>query len=236
MPRSGAGASGRSQARDFLPREPAPEILLYLRPFVIDDAVVGRVAMLVSAHYHVLAEDAFEPRGERRKCRAGALVARVGLELDPHAMEPLEGVLQHEQLGLDVRARPPARRSEPGPADLQAAVRGPQREIAGAADGLAALGVQGRERGLVSRLRCRQGALHPPAKTLAGFGRVVRSTTRIEWYVPPDPRVLRGLEEALLMTRFQRLQDDQRASEPACEVLPHAFSSHPVCVALRGTA
>src|SRR5829696_922892 len=209
--RSGAGARGRSkrsETRRRLPRESAPQVRSDLGPLVVDDAVVSRVAVAVPAHDHVLAEGALEPRRERRESGPGPLVTRVGLELDAHATEVTEGVLEHEQLGLDVRAGPPVRRGEPGPADLQPTVRRPEGEIAGAADGFAALGIQGRERGLVPLLRSREGGFKPGAKCVWGLRRVV-STARVERYVPPDRRILGDLEEILFVVWLQRLEDDQ---------------------------
>src|SRR3712207_6729273 len=222
--RSGVGARGRSKrsaTRRRLPRESASQVRSDLWPLVVDDAVVSRVAAAVAVHDHVLAEDALEPRRERRESGPGPLVTRVGLELDAHATEVTEGVLEHQQLGLDVRACPPVGRGEPGPADLQATVRRPEGEIAGAADGFAALGVQGRERGLVPLLRSREGGFDPGAKGVSGLRRVV-GTARVERHVPPDPRVLGDPEEILFVAWLQRLEDDQRTFEPARDVLPHA--------------
>ena len=87
------------------------EVRLHGRPVVVDDRVPGGVAeaRAVVPDEHVLAEDAFELRGQRGQRAAGALVLRIGLELDAHAAEPLERVLEQQELRLDVRARRPGR-------------------------------------------------------------------------------------------------------------------------------
>src|SRR5438477_3663812 len=115
-------------------REAPFEVRLHLGPLVVDDRVVGRVAHVAVLDQHVLAEDPLELRGKSGERRPGALVARVRLELDAHAAEPLEGVPQHQQLCLDVRARTPVGARKPSVADLEAAVLRSQGEVACAAD------------------------------------------------------------------------------------------------------
>ena len=80
-----------------------------------------------------LAVDALELRRQRGQRRPGALVARVGLQLDAQAAEPLERVLEHQQLRLDVDAGAPRVGREPRPADLDAPVLRPESQEAGAA-------------------------------------------------------------------------------------------------------
>ena len=63
--------------------------------------------------------------GSRVHRAARALVAGVGLQLDPDAAERLEGVREHQQFRLDVDPGPPHRRVEPGPTDLDHAVVAP---------------------------------------------------------------------------------------------------------------
>jgi hypothetical protein len=75
----------------------------------------------------VLAQDALELGRQRRHRRPRALVASVGLELDPDALEPLESVLHQQQFGLDVDAAAPDRGIEPGPADLDHPIGGADR-------------------------------------------------------------------------------------------------------------
>ena len=63
----------------------------------------------------------------------GAQVAGVGLELHPQATQALQGMGQQQQfyLGVDAGALPLL--AQPGPADLQRAVRRPDSQVAGAA-------------------------------------------------------------------------------------------------------
>src|SRR5213078_4729767 len=75
------------------------------------------------------------------------------LELDAAAAAPLESLLEHEQLRLDVRARAPRGRREPRPADLDAPVLGALAQEARAADRNAGLPQDGRERLVVGRER-----------------------------------------------------------------------------------
>ena len=56
----------------------------------------------------MLAVDALERRAERLERATGAVVLRVGLELDAAAAPDVEGVAEQEQLGLDVRSGAPA--------------------------------------------------------------------------------------------------------------------------------
>ena len=95
----------------------------HLGPVVVGDRVVGGV-------------DGPRPRASACACgrsprrlaaapssaAARALVAGVGLELDPHAAEVVEGMAEHQQLRFEVGAGAPGRRVEPGPADLEAVV------------------------------------------------------------------------------------------------------------------
>ena len=99
------------------------EPLLHRRPVVVGDRVPGRVARPGREH-HVLAGDPLEPGAEREQRPARLLVPGVRLELDPLDPAVLEGVLEQEQLRLDVRARAPRRAAEPRPADLDPPVLG----------------------------------------------------------------------------------------------------------------
>src|SRR5918993_303738 len=147
----------------------------------------------------MLAEDALELRRESRKGGARTLVAGVGLELDAQAPQMLEGVLQHQELGLDVGASLPVCRSEPGPPDLQPPMLGTKGEITSAAHRLPSTGVHGGEDGLRARCRSSQGVLEPSVKTLGG-------STGVVVHPAPDPLILCGLEELLLVTPRQRVQ------------------------------
>src|SRR4029079_9960480 len=119
------------RARRSLAREPCLEPPARLRPGLDGDRVPGRVAPLAAADDHVPTVDTLELGGNRRQCRAGALVQRVGLELDAQAAELLERVSQEQVLRLGVRARAPGGRVQPGVADLEAPVLGRERHVAG---------------------------------------------------------------------------------------------------------
>ena len=145
-----------------------------------------------------------------------ALVAGVGLELDPDAAERLEGVRQHQQLRLDVDAAAPGRRVEPGPADLDDAVEGAHIEEASAADDRAACAWSGWRR----PPRCRCGV----AASEASNQRVeVLAAAAYVRQPAPDLRRLGRLPEILRVRLFERLEDHQLALEPDGQVLHRAI-------------
>jgi hypothetical protein len=144
----------------------------------------------------VVAQDALEAGRERGQGGARALVTGVGLELDPDAIERLEGVSHHQQLRLDVGAAAPGAQVQPGPADLDHPVGGADVEEAAAADHLAAAGVTGRERSLTPGLGGLEGELEPAVEALA-FVQVRQPS--------PDLRRLRRLPEFLAVLGAQRL-------------------------------
>jgi len=151
----------------------------------------------------VVAEDAFELRGERRQCCPRALVRRLGLELDPCESEPLEAVLEHQQLGLDVDAAAPELGDDPRPADLSAAVLCAKGCEAAAADDTAARALDRRERNRSARLLgCPR--LAPP-----------RVEVRAEVGVAelPDARVTGRLAQRLLVFVGERLEPDEPSLE-----------------------
>ena len=67
----------------------------------------------------MLAVDPLELRGQRGQGGAGALVPRVGLELDPQAAERLERVPEQQVLRLGVRTGAPRGGGVPGVPDLE---------------------------------------------------------------------------------------------------------------------
>src|SRR5919204_1705490 len=81
------------------------EVCPHRGPLVVEDAVPGAVAALATAHEHVLAVDSLEGCAERLERPPSAFVERVRLELDPSAAQHFEGMLELQQLGLDVRSR-----------------------------------------------------------------------------------------------------------------------------------
>ena len=104
------------------------------------------------------------PAAPRARC-ARALVARVGLELDPHAAELVEREPEHQQLRLDVRSRPPGARMQPRPADLEPVVRGAYVEVGRAPDRLAPVGAAGDEAPLLTRRGSPRGARRTRRRT-----------------------------------------------------------------------
>src|SRR5688500_2716598 len=98
---------------------------------------------------------------------------------------------------------------------------GPEGEVAGAPDGLAGAGVEGREGGLDPRLRQPESILKVGMEALANLARVVAPTGRAVRAPAPDLRVPGNLEQASLVPRRQRLEPDYRTFQHAREVLPH---------------
>src|SRR5215211_909872 len=94
-PTSSSATSSLPGSEPFL--DPDRERCLDGRPIVVRDGEIGRVAHLTAADEHVLSEDALEPRRECGERGARPLVAGVRLELDAHAAQPLERVLEEEE-------------------------------------------------------------------------------------------------------------------------------------------
>jgi len=151
----------------------------------------------------MVAEDALELRGEGGERRARAFVRRFGLELDPREAEPLEAVLEHEQLRLGVDAAAPELGDDPGPADLGPAVLGAEGREAAAAHDTAARPLDGGERNRGPR-RLRGPRLLPPRVEVAAEVGVAEL---------PDPRIRGRLAQGLLMLGRERLQHDEPALE-----------------------
>src|SRR5436305_1181819 len=130
--------------------QPPREVRLHLRPVVVDDRVVGGIAN-PGVDQHVLAEDALEARRQRLERAAGLDVARVRLELDAHRTRVVERLPEHQEFRLDVRAARPGCRAQPGIADLDAAVFGPERQVTRAAEHAAGVPFHGHEGNLALR-------------------------------------------------------------------------------------
>src|SRR5829696_4492978 len=135
-----SGSSATRSAGSLPPRLPCwrasqspAQVLAHRRPLAVDDAEVGGVAQPDVGDDHVVPEHPLELGRDRRQGGPRALVAGIGLELDPDAAQRLESVLEHQQLRLDVGAGPPGARLEPGPADLDGAILAAHVEIAAAA-------------------------------------------------------------------------------------------------------
>jgi hypothetical protein len=126
---------------------------------------------------------------------ARALVAGVGLELDANGAEALEGMLEQQQLRLDVDAGAPDLAREPRPADLEPPMLGHDREVASRADREAV--AQDGEDGVVLLRECVGEPVVEPRREPA-----------------PDRRVRSRRPQPLDMLRAKRLQRDEPALEP----------------------
>src|SRR4029079_7570260 len=177
------------------PRQPA----LDRRPLLVEHGVPGAVAVLSVADEHVLAVDALERRAHRLHRAAGAVVPRVGLQLDPATAPDLEGMAQHEQLRLDVHSGAPRIGMEPRPADLDRSVLRPQREEPRRADD--AVAGQRHERKLDAPGRGAEGVVAPGVE----IGARRRPADR---QPRPGTRVAGCLPEPVGVPRRQRLEPD----------------------------
>src|SRR5439155_23430009 len=119
---------------------------LYLRPLAVHDAEHRGVARHAAVAGLVAAQDSLERAADPQHRVPRALVARVGLELDAPAAPDLEGMAQHQELGLGVDVTALERAPDPRPADLDPPVRVIDGSEAGRARDLAAGDVDRRER------------------------------------------------------------------------------------------
>ena len=78
------------------------QALLGLGPLGREDGEAFGVTGDVVGGHAMGAEDAFERRADALHCGDGAFVAGVGVETDAEDLPGLEGVGEHEQLGLGV--------------------------------------------------------------------------------------------------------------------------------------
>ena len=168
-------------------------------------------------------------RGDRSQRRPGAVVLRVGLELDPVHAERLERVAEEQVLRLGVRARAPRGRGVPGVPDLEPPVLGDDVQVAGRADHRAVLHDDevvdvGRRQG-----RCDPGlrvaGRHPRPGALVGRGRAQPVDVALARSARADDAALRASAAAARSTcrmSTLRLHADLR------------IRVHEVRVALRG--
>src|SRR5215218_400312 len=203
-PTSSSATSSLPDSEPFL--DPDRERCLDGWPLVVRDGEIGRVAHLTAADEHVLSEDALEPRRECGERGARPLVAGVRLELDTHAAQPLERVLEEEQLRFGVDAGPPDSARVPGPADLESAVLRPERQVAARSDGLAGRPEEDREGHLTSFFRGRERLLEPRGER----GGLVP----VDAHPAPDLRIGGGAREIVAVLGAERLQHDEPALEP----------------------
>jgi hypothetical protein len=89
-----------------------------------------------------------------------------------------------------------------------------EREVAGAADRLAARSVDDGEGDVEPGVAPGHGVLEPAVEARPVGGRVHRQP-------PPDLRILRRLPEVVLVPGTERLDDDEPALEPLRDPLPH---------------
>ena len=170
-------------------------------------------------HDRVVAVDALEGRADPAQGRPRLDVAGVRLELDPVGVEGLERVGQLEQLRLAVAAGPLVGHADPRPADLEALVLGRDGHVAAAADDLARLDVDGRERSLRAGLGVGEGRVHPAAQA----GLVLLAHDR----PAPDGRIEGDGAQAREVLVAQRLHPDARTGRGS------TGSTH-VCAGIHG--
>lgn len=104
-------------------------------PLLGEDGEVDGVAFVAVGGDHVVAEGAFAGGAEFGDGVLGVGVAGVAFELDADGAQCVEGVGEHEELGLGIDARAAVGGGDPRCADLQAAVFGADLHEGGGADG-----------------------------------------------------------------------------------------------------
>jgi len=80
------------------------------------------------------AQHVFFRRAELQDCPPGALVERIGAQLDALGVQRFEGMIEQQQLCRRIDPPAPLTRREPRPANFEAAVLCRDVQIAGAAD------------------------------------------------------------------------------------------------------
>ena len=130
----------------------------------------------------------------------------VRLELHAHAAELVERVAHEKQLGLDVRAGSPGAAGEPGPADLEPAMLGPEGQVPGAPERCSAARVEGPRTPGRARPRCSRA----PPRTRPRTSRATRSRSRASSATRLG--IGGGVPEAVLVRRVLGLDDEERAA------------------------
>src|SRR5258705_5877216 len=110
--------SGLTAVEPSVPAQPGEKACLGHRPFRLEQREGRGVANAAVGGGTVRAEHAVEARADPLDGRAGARVARVGVELHRVHVPRLERVREHQKLGLGVQRRALGRGGQPGPADL----------------------------------------------------------------------------------------------------------------------
>ena len=149
-------------------------------------------------HDHVVAEDSLEGRADPEQRGARLLVERIGLELDPVRAEPLEAMLELEELGLAVRSGALGGGRDPRPADLEPTVLRHDAQEARAADRAARGALHGRERDLDPCIGVGERGLQPCLEA--------SSIDRPGECPLPQARVERDLGQPVQVVAAQRLE------------------------------
>src|SRR6266542_2215490 len=188
---------------------PGPEALLeaplHGGPLAVEDGEVHRVA-LEALDVHVAAQGAFAHRAQPLDGLLRAQIPGVGLERHAHAAEPLEAVLEEEQLGLRVGGRSPVLPGEEGGADFHLPLGRSHVEAPRGPDGLARLVPDlGEDDGLPSRHEV-------PGLADQGQG-LIEAPGRSPDQVAAHLLILHGLEEAGGVALLQGLERQMTTPE-----------------------
>jgi hypothetical protein len=105
-------------------RQPALQLCLHRRPFIINNAIHDRITECAVGTNALFAKDAFVGGADAEYGGAAALISFIGLKLYPHGLQGFEAVCEQQQLALTVEARAPTGGVIPGPPYLQFAVFG----------------------------------------------------------------------------------------------------------------
>ena len=90
---------------------------------------------------HVIAKDAFLDCADALDGISGTAIHGIGFQLHAHALERLEGVAEHQELGFGVDGRALEIAGDPGGTDFDAVVGAIDIHVARAADRLIGLAV-----------------------------------------------------------------------------------------------
>ena len=88
------------------------------RPLVLGNGVHGSVAQGAITHHHVIAQHAIKLGAEFFNSCTGLGILLVGAQLHGIALEYIEGIAEHEQLGFRVDGGPLIAGGHPGRTNL----------------------------------------------------------------------------------------------------------------------
>src|SRR3954471_14310623 len=111
------GSSGGCAAEAGLPHA-LLQTGLHVRPFRADDAVDGRVPHMAVRHDHMLPKETVQLCTESLDRRTGLVVQAMGSQFHGVAAKALEGVAEHQELGMGVDEAALPGAGDPGGADL----------------------------------------------------------------------------------------------------------------------